>query len=100
MPNHEVTAIVKRLRSQHHDLRQGAYYSPSEDPTWDATSEAADEIEALRAVVRRIVMHVQHADGEQAPFVVTSGNPYYLRDTREFDAVMRAAQNGSCGGEI
>ena len=41
--------IVERLRSQANDLRQGALYSPSEDPSWDATTDAADEIERLRA---------------------------------------------------
>ncbi len=41
--------IVERLRSQHSDVRQGAYYSQREDPAWDATADAADEIERLRA---------------------------------------------------
>ncbi len=41
--------IVTRLRSQHSDLRQGAYYSQREDSAWDATADAADEIERLRA---------------------------------------------------
>jgi hypothetical protein len=41
--------IVERLRSQHSDLRQGAYYSQREDSAWDATADAADEIERLRA---------------------------------------------------
>ena len=41
--------IVERLRSQHSDVRQGAIYSKQEDPTWDATATAADEIERLRA---------------------------------------------------
>jgi hypothetical protein len=40
--------IVERLRSQHSDLRQGAYYSQREDSAWDATADAADEIERLR----------------------------------------------------
>ena len=43
--------LVRRLRSQHHDLRQEAYYTPSEHPTWDATEDAAVTIEALRALV-------------------------------------------------
>lgn len=38
---------MERLRSQANDLRQGALYSPSEDPSWDATTEAADAIEEL-----------------------------------------------------
>jgi hypothetical protein len=41
--------IVERLRSQHSDLRQGAYYSQREDSAWDATADAADEIERFRA---------------------------------------------------
>ena len=41
--------IVERLRSQHSDVRQGAIYSKQEDPAWDATADAADEIERLRA---------------------------------------------------
>ncbi len=41
--------IVERLRSQHSDLRQGAYYSQREDSAWDATADAAAEIERLRA---------------------------------------------------
>lgn len=43
--------LVERLRAQHNDLRQGAYYMPDEDPQWDATVEAADEIERLRGRV-------------------------------------------------
>ena len=42
--------IVERLRDMHSDLRQGAYYTPTEDPTWDATLEAAAEIERLRGI--------------------------------------------------
>lgn len=51
--------IVDRLRSQHGDLRQGAYYTTAEDPTWDATSDAADEIERLRAEVARYRSEVE-----------------------------------------
>jgi hypothetical protein len=39
--------IVKRLRSQHNDLQQNVYYSPAEEPAWDATANAADKIEQL-----------------------------------------------------
>ena len=45
--------IVTRLRSQHSDLRQGAYYSQREDSAWDATADAADEIERLRAELQQ-----------------------------------------------
>ena len=45
-PEH-IDDVVGRLRSQHSDLRQGAYYRPSEDPTWDTTPAAADLITEL-----------------------------------------------------
>jgi hypothetical protein len=50
--------IVERLRSQHSDLRQGAYYSQREDSAWDATADAADEIERLRAAVDVVLAEV------------------------------------------
>ncbi len=46
--------IVERLRSQHGDLRQGAYYSQWEDPAWDATADAADAIEARDAEIDQL----------------------------------------------
>ena len=52
--------IVERLRSQANDLRQGALYSPSEDPSWDATTDAADEIERLRAEREAERQHADH----------------------------------------
>ena len=42
--------IVERLRSQHSDLRQGALYSKQEDPAWDATTDAADLLDAIDAL--------------------------------------------------
>lgn len=56
------TPILSRLRGQHSDLLQGAYYSYDEDPTWDATADAADEIEALRA---RVAAAEARADREK-----------------------------------
>lgn len=47
--------ITDRLRTQHSDLRQGAYYTSAEDPSWDATLEAAHVIETLRAEIKELV---------------------------------------------
>jgi hypothetical protein len=41
--------VVARLEAQHDDLKQGAYYLPHEDPSWDATADAVAEIRELRA---------------------------------------------------
>jgi hypothetical protein len=58
--------IVERLRSQHSDLRQGAYYSQREDSAWDATADAADEIERLRTALEVAANHMWMTGAPQA----------------------------------
>ena len=43
--------LVTRLQVMHDDLRQGAYYTPKEDPDWDATLDAAAEIKLTRILL-------------------------------------------------
>jgi HAMP domain-containing protein len=37
----------------HADIRQAAYFTVAEDPTWDATAEAADRIDELEGALRQ-----------------------------------------------
>jgi|688.fasta_scaffold770552_3 hypothetical protein len=53
--------IVKRLRSQHNDLQQNVYYSPAEEPAWDATANAADKIEQLCTVGNALVNYMRES---------------------------------------
>ena len=61
--------LLKRLRSQHHDLKQGAYYTTNEDPEWDAIPEAIAEIERLRKwkAEAMVVMGHYHDLAETVP---------------------------------
>ena len=43
--------LVDRLREQHHDLAQGAYYTTAEDHSWDATLDAAAILDIFRPVI-------------------------------------------------
>ena len=47
MTRFEIETIIQRLEYQHADLVQGAYYMPHEDPSWDATEDAANALRSL-----------------------------------------------------
>lgn len=56
MPRRLLTTdeLIQALRYQHSDLRQGAIFSPSEDPTWDVTEAAAERLALLQAEITHL----------------------------------------------
>jgi hypothetical protein len=87
----ELSDILKRLKSQHSDLLQGAYFTTKEDPEWDATLDAVTNIEDLREHNFALIGDV--ADREEKLFARTAE---FEKIKSFLEALRDDAKPGSC----